>query len=498
MSNTLVLRIAPLPPAPTGTLVIYAAENAPPAGAAANSWARTGLDFAAVAAAAGFKGRPGQMLDIAAPAGLAAKRLLVLGSGRGGADATQAPNVWTDRGGSLIAKILATGADSAAVVLDGAEATPALVAELAAGMRLRAYRFDKYKSRKSDEPSGDLTVTLHVADPAAVEAALRERQPVVEGTLLARDLINEPPNVLGTEELAERAGQLAKLGVGIEVLGEPELRVLGMNALLSVSQGSVRPPRLVIMRWMGGAADAPPLAFIGKGVVFDSGGISIKPASNMEDMKGDMGGAAAVIGLMHALAGRKAKVNAVGLVGLVENMPSGSAMRPADIVRAANGTTIEIINTDAEGRLVLADVLWYAQEKLKPSLLIDLATLTGAINVALGSDHAGLFSNSDDLSQRLVSAGLATGEKLWRMPMGPAYEKLIESRFADIKNSGGRPAGSITAAQFLAHFVGNVPWAHLDIAGVAHSGIHTETNTSWALGFGVTLLDRFARDFESK
>ncbi len=267
-----------------------------------------------------------------------------------------------------------------------------------------------------------------------------------------------------------------------------------MNALLAVSQGSARPPRLVIMRWTGGAPDAAPVAFVGKGVVFDTGGISIKPAGGMEDMKGDMGGAAAVTGLLHALARRKARINAVGVIGIVENMPSGTAMRPGDIVRAASGTTIEIVNTDAEGRLVLADALWYVQEKLKARAIIDLATLTGAISVALGSDHAGLFSNNDQLATQLVTAGLASGEKLWRMPMGPAYEKLIESRFADIKNSGGRPAGSITAAQFLARFVGDVPWAHLDIAGVALGPPHSETNTSWAPGFGVALLDRFVRD----
>ena len=240
--------------------------------------------------------------------------------------------------------------------------------------------------------------------------------------------------------------------------------------------------------------DAAPVAFVGKGVVFDTGGISIKPAGNMEDMKGDMGGAAAVTGLMQALATRKAKVNAIGIIGIVENMPSGTAMRPGDIVRAASGVTIEIVNTDAEGRLVLADALWYAQEKYKPRAIIDLATLTGAIGVALGSDHAGLFSNNDELAMQLATAGLATGEKLWRLPMGPAYDKLIESRFADIKNSGGRPAGSITAAQFLARFVGDVPWAHLDIASVALGPPSTETNTSWAPGFGVALLDRYVRD----
>jgi leucyl aminopeptidase len=278
------------------------------------------------------------------------------------------------------------------------------------------------------------------------------------------------------------------------VLGEPELRALNMNAMLAVSQGSVRPPRLVVMRWNGGKTGAAPLAFVGKGVVFDSGGISIKPAASMEDMKGDMGGAAAVTGLMHALATRKAKVNVVGLIGLVENMPSGSAMRPGDIVRAMSGTTIEVVNTDAEGRLVLADVLWYAQQKYQPKAIVDLATLTGAIGVALGSDHAGLFSNNDDLALKLATAGLATGEKLWRMPMGPAYEKLIESRFADIKNSAGRPAGSITAAQFLARFVGNVPWAHLDIAAVALGSPQSETNSGWTSGFGVALLDRFVRE----
>jgi leucyl aminopeptidase len=271
------------------------------------------------------------------------------------------------------------------------------------------------------------------------------------------------------------------------------MRALGMNALLGVSQGSARPPRLVIMQWRGGKPEDAPLAFVGKGVVFDSGGISIKPAGNMEDMKGDMGGAAAVTGLMHALATRKAPVNAIGVIGLVENMPSGTAMRPGDILTAMNGTTIEVVNTDAEGRLVLADALWYTRQRFQPKLMINLATLTGAIIVALGHDHAGLFTNSDGLATQLLAAGLASGEKLWRLPMGPAYEKHIESRFADIKNSGGRPGGSITAAQFLAHFVGDTPWAHLDIAGVALGSPQTETNTSWTSGFGVALLDAFVR-----
>jgi len=493
MSQSLVIRTAPLPVGPAGLVVLYAAEGQPPQGAAAAMWARTELDFARISGASGFAGKQGQVLDISAPANIACDRLFILGSGKAGADKSPSSAAWADRGGSLAAKIGSTNADDVAVLVD--EATPAAVAELAAGLRLRQYRFDKYKTRRNGDKSPErLIVTLYVADPAATDAAIASRMATVDGTLLARDLMNEPPNVLGTEEFAAKAAELAALGVTIETLGESELRALNMNALLAVSQGSARPPRLVVMGWVGGKPGDLPVAFVGKGVVFDTGGISIKPAGGMEDMKGDMGGAAAVTGLMHALATRKAKVNAIGIIGLVENMPSGTAMRPGDIVRAASGTTIEIVNTDAEGRLVLADALWYAQEKHKPRAIIDLATLTGAVGVALGSDHAGLFSNSDELSAQLVGAGLATGEKLWRMPMGPAYEKLIESRFADIKNSAGRPAGSITAAQFLARFVGDVPWAHLDIAGVSLGPPSSETNTSWAPGFGVALLDRYVRD----
>ena len=495
MSQSLVIKTAALPLESAALVVIYAGEGMPPRGAAAEVWAQTGLDFERVAGSIGFKGKPGQSIDIAAPNGLDAKRLLVLGAGKMDPDKPASGAAWADRGGSLAAKIMGLAAGAVSVVLDGHEAMPGAVAELAAGLRLRHYKFDKYKSRKKDEePADDLVVTLHVVDPAATWAAIAARLPAVEGQILARDLINEPPNVLGTVEFADRAVALASLGVEVEVLGQAELEALGMRSMLSVSQGSARPPRLVVMRWNGGAAGTAPVAFVGKGVVFDSGGISIKPAANMEDMKGDMGGAAAVTGLMHTLASRKAKANVVGVIGLVENMPSGTSMRPGDIVRAASGVTIEIVNTDAEGRLVLADALWYVQDKHKPQVVVDLATLTGAIGVALGSDHAGLFSNSDDLASKLVSAGLETGEKLWRMPMGPAYDKLIESRFADIKNSGGRPAGSITAAQFLSRFVNGTAWAHLDIAGVALNSPASETNAGWASGFGVALLDRFVRE----
>jgi leucyl aminopeptidase len=274
---------------------------------------------------------------------------------------------------------------------------------------------------------------------------------------------------------------------------------LGMGALLGVGQGSARPSRTVIMRWNGGKKGEPPVAFVGKGVCFDTGGISIKSAGGMEEMKGDMGGAACVVGLMHALAARKAKVNAVGAIGLVENMPDGNAQRPGDIVTSMSGQTIEIINTDAEGRLVLADVLWYVTRKFKPKVMVDLATLTGAIMVALGTEHAGLFSNNDQLSERLTKVGIETGERVWRMPLAPEYDKLIDSQFADMKNTGGRYGGSITAAQLLQRFVDDTPWAHLDIAGTAMGAPKSDINQSWGSGFGVRLLDRLVAEYyESK
>ncbi|WP_316359824.1 leucyl aminopeptidase [Devosia sp.] len=490
MSQTITIRVAALAGASAPLTVIYAAENEAPAGAAAAIWAGTGLDWSATAEAGAFKGKQGQALDVLGAAG---KRLLVLGSGKASADTPL--NGWTDRGGSLLAKIAATRATDVAVVIDEPGATPVAIGELAAGLRLRHYRFDKYKSARPDDAPAALTVTLLVADPAAAELAIVDRGATVDGTLLARDLVNEPANVLGPVEFAARAAELAHLGVDIEILEPEALEKLGMGSLLCVAQGSDRPARLVIMQWRGGAAGAAPLAFVGKGVVFDTGGISIKPAANMEDMKGDMGGAAAVTGLMLALASRKAPVNVVGVIGLVENMPSGRSVRPGDIVKAMSGTTIEVINTDAEGRLVLADALWYTQDRFKPRFMINLATLTGAIVVALGHEHAGLFSNNDELADRLLSAGRNANEKLWRMPLAPAYDKLIESKFADIRNSVGRPAGSITAAQFLQRFVNDVPWAHLDIAGTAFGAGSSEINTSWAPGFGVALLDRLVRDY---
>jgi len=490
MSQILELTTAALPAAPTGTLVIYVAEGAEPAGAAASLWAATGLDWQAVSRAARFTGKSGHAIDLPAPSGIAAERLLVLGSGSMTADSPL--TAFADRGGSLCAKLGRTNA--AAVVLDGPELTPAAIAEIAAGFRLRHFRFDTYKAKKDEDEPSTLAVTLYVADKPAADKAIADRMAVAQGTLFARRLVTEPPNVLGPVEFAAEIQKLAEIGVGIEVLGPEEMRALGMNALLAVAQGSARPARLGIMRWQGGTPGDAPLAFIGKGVCFDSGGLSIKSAAGMEDMKGDMGGAAAVTGLMQALATRKTKVNAVGVIGLVENMVDATSFRPGDIIRAMSGTTIEINNTDAEGRLVLADALWYTQQRFHPRLMVNLATLTGAIIVALGHDYAGLFSNDETLAAQLYAAGMASGEKLWRLPLGPAYDKLIESRFADIKQTGGRPGGSIVAAQFLQRFVKDTPWAHLDIAGTAFGATSSETNAGWASGFGVALLDRLVRD----
>ncbi|MFN5721069.1 MAG: leucyl aminopeptidase, partial [Bradyrhizobium sp.] len=370
-------------------------------------------------------------------------------------------------------------------------------ASIATGIRLRAYKFDRYKTKKKDGEDGAVRadVSIAVDDVAAARKAFAPESSIVDGVNLARELVNEPPNVLYPEEFARRASQLRKLGVTVEVLDVKAMTKLGMGALLGVGQGSARPSRTVIMRWNGGKKSEAPVAFVGKGVCFDTGGISIKSAGGMEDMKGDMGGAACVVGLMHALAARKARVNAVGAIGLVENMPDGNAQRPGDIVTSMSGQTIEIINTDAEGRLVLADVLWYVAKKCKPKFMVDLATLTGAIMVALGTDHAGLFSNNDELAERLAKVGVETGEKVWRMPLGPEYDKQIDSQFADMKNTGGRNGGSITAAQFLQRFVDGTPWAHRDIAGTAMGAPKTEINQSWGSGYGVRLLDRLVSEY---
>jgi len=446
------------------------------------------------AAADNFKGAALASLDILAPAELPVDRLIVVSLGK---TEEIAGTDWVKAGGSVAGKLPAS-AKAVTIVLDipGGGVTADQAADFSLGARLRTYGFERYKTKKKDEKATkSLALTVLCAHDGHVRKAGKSREAIAEGVNLARDLVNEPPNVLFPEELAKRASKLAELGVEIEVLDEKAMKKLGMGALLGVGQGSRHESRLVVMRWNGAKdADAKPVAFIGKGVTFDTGGISIKPAASMEDMKGDMGGAACVVGLMHALAARKAKVNAIGAIGIVENMPDGDAQRPGDIVTSMSGQTIEIINTDAEGRLVLADVLWYIQDRYKPQFMVNLATLTGAILVALGQEHAGLFSNNDELANRLHSAGQSTGERVWRMPLGPEYDKLIDSRFADMKNTGGRNGGSITAAQFLQRFVNNTPWAHLDIAGTAISAPATETNRSWGSGWGVRLLDRLVEE----
>ena len=440
-----------------------------------------------------FRGAASSSADAPALPGSGADRVVALGVGDRSAFE---PHDWLKLGGAALGRMGKAGAAKPATAyLDDASAEDA--AQFALGLLLRSYRFDRYKTKqdkdKDPEPE-ERTVRVAVADPDAARAAFEAEAAVAAGVETARDLVNEPPNMLGTEEFKDRAVALAEHGLKVEVLDEAQMRERGMGALLCVAQGSERPPYLVVMRHDGGAEGEAPIAFVGKGVVFDSGGISIKPGAGMGDMKGDMGGAAAVTGLMHALAMRGAKANVVGVIGLVENMPDGKATRPGDIVTSLSGQTIEVLNTDAEGRLVLADAITHTRETFEPRCVIDLATLTGAIMVALGQERAGLFSNDDELAERLHGAGEASGEKVWRMPLGKPYDKLIDTKNADMKNIGGRFAGSITAAQFLQRFVGETPWAHIDIAGVAMNSPASEYSQSWASGFGVRLLDRLVRD----
>eukprot|EP00903_Cladosiphon_okamuranus_P001435 g1433.t1 len=446
-----------------------------------------------VADIAGYSGKKKTSLDLVGPAGLAADRLIAVGLGKA-EDLTGED--WRALGGAVFAELQKAKAEAATVVLEmpaGAELAADFAAEFAMGAKLRAYAFDAYKTKSKDgDKAKDLKLTLAVADTKAAKKAWTVAEAIADGVILARDLVNEPANVLGPVEFAQKAKELEALGVEVEVLGEKEMKKLKMAALLGVAQGSVRPPQLAVMRWNGGKKGVAPVALVGKGVVFDTGGISIKPAAGMEEMKGDMGGAAAVVGAMHAIAGRKAKANVVGVIGLVENMPDGNAQRPGDIVKAMSGTTIEILNTDAEGRLVLADALWYTQQKYKPAIMIDLATLTGAVLVALGNLNAGLFSNNDELADKLLASAKASGEPLWRLPLSKDYDKIIDTPNADVKNTGGRWAGSITAAQFLQRFANDVPWAHLDIAGTAFGAPKDDICQSWASGYGVRLLNQLA------
>ena len=443
-----------------------------------------------------FKGERGRVVNLLAPKGLGLDQLIVLGCGK---TAAMKSEDWVKLGGRMAQRLGELGVSQANVLCEiaGQDITPDNWAGFAIGARLACYSFDAYFTTKKTKPKGVKLkkLTFHVADVSGTKAASVTVNAVSEGVELARDLVNQPANILGPVEFAAQCAKLSELGVKVTILTEKEMSKLGMGALLGVGQGSPRGSRLAVMEWNGGAKNVAPVAFVGKGVTFDSGGISIKPAASMEDMKGDMAGAACVTGLMHALAKRGAKANVVAVIGFVENMPDGNAQRPGDIVTSMSGQTIEIINTDAEGRLVLADALWYCQQQFKPQFMVNLATLTGAILVALGQDYAGLFSNNDELSTRISACGEVTGEKVWRMPMGDCYDKIINSKFADMKNSGGRFAGSITAAQFLARFVNNTPWAHLDIAGTGMGVSPSDINRSWGPGFGVRLLNQLVADY---
>lgn len=426
------------------------------------------------------KVKPGKTVTISWPVGMAAEALDILVLER------RSDPVLARKGGAALAKL----SDSKALLVMSGSLNRA--DDLALGIALRAYRFDAHKTADA-EPGGQATVAH--SRPEDMQARLDPRLAVAEGVHMARDLVNEPANVLTTTEFAARLEEMTALGLTVEVLDEDRLAELGMRALLSVGQGSDSPSKVVVMQWNGGAKDDAPLALVGKGVVFDTGGISLKPAAGMEDMTMDMGGAAVVAGTMRALALRKAPANAVGIVGLVENMPSGRATRPGDVVTSMKGDTVEIINTDAEGRLVLCDLLWYVQERFGPAGVIDLATLTGAIIIGLGHENAGVFSNNDTFCNAFLKAAGAEDEGAWRLPLGEAYDDLLKSRIADMKNVGGRPAGSITAAQFLQRFVkAETPWIHLDIAGVASVKSETAYAPKGATGWGVAALNRLVAD----
>ena len=446
-----------------------------------------------------FGGVNEQFLEILAPTGIDASRIVIAGLGkRGSVNTLRLQNL----GGGLVAQLNRAGAARAVMLIDdtddGKLSAVVRAANVAFGASLRSYRFDKYRTKEKPESKPTLTELTLVSKPASTaRKAFARFKALADGIFFTRDLVSEPPNVIYPQSLAKRAESLADLGVDVEVLGESQMRKLGMGALLGVGQGSDRESRLVILRWNGspkGDGD-PPVAFVGKGVTFDTGGISIKPSGGMEEMKWDMGGAGVVLGLIKALAGRAARVNAVGVVGLVENMPSGKAQRPSDVVKTMSGQTIEVINTDAEGRLVLADALWYCQSTFNPRVMIDLATLTGAIIIALGGYRAGLFSNDDALAKKIAAAGDAVDEEVWRLPLGERYDRDINSQIADMKNVGkNREAGSIAAAQLLQRFVNGTAWAHIDIAGVAWSKLDTATVPKGATGFGVRLLDRLVTD----
>ncbi|MDX2103203.1 MAG: leucyl aminopeptidase [Alphaproteobacteria bacterium] len=454
--------------------------------------AKTGGVLTRALAASRMSGKPGECLDLP---GIGAGRIVLAGVGEG-ADLT--PQRCETVGAAIAAALAATPETSAAVIVeDGLGVEPALAAaHLLHGARLRSYRFDTYRTKLKDEERPALkTLVGLTANASQAKKLYGGLDKLGDAVVYARDLVSEPANTLYPESYAARLQKdLPDLGIEVEVLGVKDMKKLGMGALLGVGQGAEHEPRLVVMTYSGGKGGAAPLALVGKGVCFDSGGLSLKPAKSMEDMKWDMAGSAAVVGAMMAIAGRKAKVNAVAVLALVENMPSGNAQRPGDVVTSMSGQTIEVLNTDAEGRLILADAVWYCEQRFKPAAMIDLATLTGAIMIALGSEHVGLFANNDTLADSILAAGKATGETVWRMPLGDEYDKMINSDIADMKNIADGSAGSIIGAVFIQRFVKDVPWAHLDIAGVAWGKKDKGITPKGATGWGVRLLDRLSRD----
>jgi leucyl aminopeptidase len=496
------LSFGPLSVAATGAIVVGAADGGGFTASAAALDKASGGALKRALEVSRFSGKPGQMLEVLAPSGVKASRLLLVGMGKP-AD-FNAPAAERLAAG-VVGRLFSSGEKEVNFVIDlprGAKMKAAsLAAHLAMGARLRTYVFNRYRTRNLEEHEPTLKkIAIGTTDAPGARRSWKNLEAIADGMFLARDLVNEPPNILSPQEFANRTKALSKLGVKVEILGVAQMKKLGMGALLGVGQGSERESQLVVMQWNGarGKKDAP-IAFVGKGVCFDSGGLSLKPAGSMMGMKGDMGGAAAVTGTLLALAARKARVNAVGVIGLVENMPDGKAQRPDDVVKSMSGQTIEVLNTDAEGRLVLADALWYTQSRFKPKIMIDLATLTGAILVALGGEHAGMFTNDDKLADHLAQAGREEGESVWRLPLGDAYDKMLKSKIADMKNIGGPNAGSITAAQFLQRFVNKVPWAHLDIAGVAWQDAEKKALIpSWGTGWGVRILNRLSADHYEK
>jgi len=441
----------------------------------------------AAASLARFEGEAGSIIELTALASGAPQRLLVTGIGAGTGDDFE------KAGGALAARLLTSG--ETRLVIDAAGRDAESVARLATSAVLRSWRFDKYRTKLAAKQKPSLETIAIVTDAPGAQAAWSRASAVVEGVSLTRELVSEPANIIYPASFVERCRRLAEHGIEIEILDDDAMRELGMGALLGVGQGSARASRILSLRWNGLEDARAPVVFVGKGVTFDTGGISIKPAAGMEDMKWDMGGAGAVAGAILALAKRKAKAHVVGICALVENMPDGNAQRPGDVVTSMSGQTIEVINTDAEGRLVLCDAMTWVQQKYQPKVMVDLATLTGAMIVALGHEYGGMFANDDALAAQLSGAGAAVGDPLWRFPLGDAYNKLIDSPIADMKNVGPREGGSITAAQFLQRFVEEgVKWAHLDIAGMVWA---SKPGTAWdkgATGYGVRLLDRFIAD----